>query len=174
MSSPALARLRFLLADVPTRWLPPFGSAYLRSHVYRRIGGIDVATDTFIMSRIRITGSAPERYANVRIGRTCLISTNVRLHADAPIVIDDDVTLSPFVEILTALDGGGEPSPVTIGRGSWIALGVRVMPGVTIGRGSVIASGSVVEDDIPANSLAEGRPARVVARLDPDSGHRVP
>jgi maltose O-acetyltransferase len=37
-----------------------------------------------------------------------------------------------------------------------------VLPGVTIGDDSVIGAGSLVSSDIPAGSLAVGRPARVV------------
>jgi acetyltransferase-like isoleucine patch superfamily enzyme len=162
--------MRFLLADLPTRWLPPFGSAYLRSHVYRRIGGLDVATDAFVMSAIRFPGPGVPRVADVHIGARCLISTNVVLRTTAPIVIEDDVTLSPFCEINT------EPGrQVRIGRGSWLALRVIVGPGVTIGPGCVVASGSVIEAGtvIPPNSFAEGAPATVVGALEPDSGHRV-
>ena len=37
-----------------------------------------------------------------------------------------------------------------------------IMPGVTIGEGAVIGSGSLVTKDIPAWSIAIGRPARVI------------
>lgn len=46
-----------------------------------------------------------------------------------------------------------------------IGVGVILQPGITIGRGSVIAAGSVVKDDIPANVIAAGNPAKVITRV---------
>jgi acetyltransferase-like isoleucine patch superfamily enzyme len=42
-----------------------------------------------------------------------------------------------------------------------IGGGVTICPGVTIGRGSFIAAGTVVNKDVPPNSLAMGVPARI-------------
>ena len=39
------------------------------------------------------------------------------------------------------------------------------MPGVVIGENSLIGSGSVVTKDVPANSVAFGNPAKVVAKI---------
>lgn len=55
--------------------------------------------------------------------------------------------------------------PVTIGNDVWIGGNVTILPGVTIGDNAVIGAGSVVTEDIPANSLAVGAPARVVRQL---------
>ena len=37
-----------------------------------------------------------------------------------------------------------------------------------MGTNSVVGAGSVVVDDVPANTIAAGNPARVVKQLDPD------
>jgi len=37
-----------------------------------------------------------------------------------------------------------------------------VMPGVTIGEGAIVGAGSLVTKDIPAWTIATGRPAKVV------------
>lgn len=39
------------------------------------------------------------------------------------------------------------------------------MPGVTIGEGAVIGAGSLVTKDIPAWTIAVGRPAKVVKQI---------
>ena len=41
-----------------------------------------------------------------------------------------------------------------------------VMPGVTIGRNAVVGAHSFVNQDIPADSVAYGVPAKVVRRVD--------
>lgn len=48
----------------------------------------------------------------------------------------------------------------------WLGYGVIVLDGVHIGRGAVIGAGSVVNQDIPADTIAVGTPARVVRNRD--------
>jgi acetyltransferase-like isoleucine patch superfamily enzyme len=48
---------------------------------------------------------------------------------------------------------GYETAPVHIEDNVWIGAGVIVLKGVTIGEGSVIAAGTVVNKDIPRNSI---------------------
>jgi len=52
--------------------------------------------------------------------------------------------------------------PIIIGDDVWLGVGVIVLEGVRIGRGAVIGAGAVVTQDIPANGIAVGVPARVV------------
>ena len=42
---------------------------------------------------------------------------------------------------------------------------VTVLKGVTIGDHCVIGAGSLVSSDIPSNSFAAGRPARVIREI---------
>lgn len=60
--------------------------------------------------------------------------------------------------------------PVVIGRDCWIGGHVTICPGVTIGDRTVIGAGAVVTQDIPADSLAVGNPARVVRTLNQSAG----
>lgn len=59
--------------------------------------------------------------------------------------------------------------PITIGDQVWIATDVFVAPGVTIGRGAVVGVRSTVFDDIPAGSVAFGKPARPMRRRSESS-----
>lgn len=54
---------------------------------------------------------------------------------------------------------------VKICKGAAIGMGTIVMPGVTIGEGAVIGAGSLVTHDIPAWTIAVGRPAKPVKTL---------
>ncbi|MBO5251339.1 MAG: sugar O-acetyltransferase [Bacteroidaceae bacterium] len=56
--------------------------------------------------------------------------------------------------------------PITVGDDCWIAGGVVICPGVTIGKRCIIAAGSVVNKDIPDDSLAAGVPAVVKKKLN--------
>lgn len=59
--------------------------------------------------------------------------------------------------------------PVKIGERCWIGGNVTICPGVTIGDRCVIGAGAVVVNDIPADSLAVGNPAKVVRTLNKKS-----
>jgi len=49
-------------------------------------------------------------------------------------------------------------APVKIGDNVFIGGGVIILKGVTIGENSIISAGSVVNKDIPANTIAAGNP----------------
>jgi maltose O-acetyltransferase len=92
----------------------------------------------------------------------------------APITIGDDTQIGPHVQLLTPthpVDAEQRRSkieaagPITIGSNVWLGGGVIVLAGVTIGDNSVIGAGSVVTNDIPADSVAVGNPARVIRKL---------
>lgn len=55
--------------------------------------------------------------------------------------------------------------PVSIGNDVWIGAGVSILPGVKIGNNCVIGAGSVVNKDIPDNSLAVGNPCKVIKQI---------
>lgn len=61
--------------------------------------------------------------------------------------------------------------PVKIGDNVRFGFDCTVLKGVTIGNNCFIAAGSIVTKDIPDNSVAAGRPAKVICSLD-DYYHR--
>ena len=52
--------------------------------------------------------------------------------------------------------------PVSIGDDCWLGGGVIVLPGVTIVNRCVIGASSVVNKDIPDDSVAVGNPCHVI------------
>ena len=58
--------------------------------------------------------------------------------------------------------GGMIFHPIHIGKNVWLGANVTVLPGVTIGDGAIIAAGAVVTNDVPANMIAAGVPAKVI------------
>lgn len=86
--------------------------------------------------------------------------------------IGDNVTLAPRVHVL-AHDasfchhvGYARVGNVTIGNNVFVGAESVILPGVTIGDNCVIGANSTVTNDIPANSVAVGSPARVISTLD--------
>lgn len=62
---------------------------------------------------------------------------------------------------------------ICIGKGVHIGMDTVIMPGVTIGDGAIIGAGSLVTKDIPAWSVAVGRPAKVVKMLNKTSENTI-
>ena len=55
--------------------------------------------------------------------------------------------------------------PVHICKNAAIGMDSMIMPGVTIGEGAVIGAGTLVTKDIPAWTIAIGRPAKVIKEI---------
>lgn len=56
-------------------------------------------------------------------------------------------------------------SKIVLKKGCLIGMNSMIMPGVTIGEGAIVGAGSLVTKDIPAWTIATGRPAKVVKEI---------
>ncbi|MDD4527209.1 MAG: acyltransferase [Candidatus Margulisbacteria bacterium] len=56
---------------------------------------------------------------------------------------------------------------IILKKGCLIGMNSMIMPGVTIGEGAIVGAGSLVTKDIPAWTIATGRPAKVVKEITP-------
>lgn len=54
---------------------------------------------------------------------------------------------------------------IHIGKGVMIGMETLIMPGVTIGDGAIVGAYSLVTKDIPAWTIATGRPAKVIKEI---------
>jgi serine O-acetyltransferase len=84
-------------------------------------------------------------------------------------VIGDDVVVGSNVTI-----GGrsGHSQLPVIGAGAYIGTGARILGPVCIGQNSVIGANAVVLQDVPANSVAVGIPARIIRENIADGAFR--
>ena len=55
---------------------------------------------------------------------------------------------------------------ITIGNNCFIGCRSTILPGVKIGDNSIIGAGSVVNRDVPSNTVAAGVPCRVICTLE--------
>ena len=55
--------------------------------------------------------------------------------------------------------------PIVVGNNVWIGGNCCVLPGVTIGDNVVIGAGSVVNKNIPSNSVAVGNTCRIIKEI---------
>lgn len=110
----------------------------------------------------------------LHVGARTFINFNFVALDVARITIGEDCQIGPNVQLLTAthpLDAEQRrkkleaAKPIAIGNNVWLGGGVIVCPGVTIGDNTVVGAGAVVVENLPANVLAIGNPARVVRNL---------
>lgn len=93
------------------------------------------------------------------IGKKVNVQDNSVLHQSPnnPLILEDHVTIGHSVILHSC----------TVKKGALIGMGSIVLDGAVIGEGAFIGAGSLVPQGkvIPPNSLAFGRPAKVVRDL---------
>lgn len=112
------------------------------------IGDVEVGAETWIGPFTVLDGSG-----GLRIGSSCSISAGVQIYTHDT--------------VRRALTGGSadiERAEVTIGDNTYLGPNALVTKGVAIGTHCVIGAQSLVNRDIPSNSIVFGVPGRVVGR----------
>lgn len=147
-------RAKFLMNIMDWAILEPFAPRKLRPWILKRLG-CHIGKDVFIGDHVRVdTGHADLIYigdhAHVTGGcRLLCHQRNLRLYYKG-----DDAAKLPY-----------RLGEIHIGKGVMIGMETLIMPGVTIGDGAIVGAFSLVTKDIPAWTIATGRPATVVKEV---------
>lgn len=147
-------RLKFLEGMLDWSILEPFEPRKLRPFILRRMG-CKVGKGCFMGDYVRIDTSHPDLITiedNVSIASGSRLLCHQRDFSDF-CVGDDYMKLGYVVK------------PIVLKKGCLVGMESFVMPGVTIGEGAIVGAGSLVTKDIPAWTIAAGRPARVVKQI---------
>jgi putative colanic acid biosynthesis acetyltransferase WcaF len=102
------------------------------------------------------------------MGSRCTIGAEVEVYNFAPVVLEDDATVSQYTYICTASHDYTGPAmkltfrPISIGPKAWVAAGSFIGPGVVIGEGAVVGARSVVTRDVRPWMIVAGNPAREI------------
>lgn len=145
----------FLLKYVMNSWvLSPFLPRKIRPWVLRKVG--------------------------CHVGKGCFIGDSVKIddgHSDM-ITLEDGVSIAGGTRLLCHqrdfadyfvgsdyLSLGYIVKPIVLKKGCLVGMESFVMPGVTIGEGAIVGAGSLVTKDVPAWTIATGRPAKVVKEI---------
>lgn len=111
--------------------------------------------------------------ANLTIGDRCTCHNNF-LNVCEPIVIGDDVGLSPDVAIIThgywmsVLDGYPATfAGVTIEDKVIVGYRSLILMGVTLGESAVVGAGSVVTKNVDPYTVVAGNPAKFIRKIVP-------
>lgn len=142
---------------------------------------------TKILKRLKPKTVTSEEYLNklrakgIKIGTGTIAFTpsNIQIDVTRPelLEIGEDVFLNRGTTILTHdwvsfcfvnryNDFIPSHGRVKIGNNVWLGQHVTILKGVTIGDNVIIGAGSIVSKSIPSNSVAVGRPAKVVCTFE--------
>jgi acetyltransferase-like isoleucine patch superfamily enzyme len=109
--------------------------------------------------------------AKTVLGQECTISAYQHVSIGRECVIADRVMLIDFDHGMVEVDRpirlqGIYKRDVRVGHNVWIGYGACILRGVTIGDNAVIGTNAVVTNDVPANAVVGGVPARVIRMRD--------
>ncbi len=117
-------------------------------------------------------GSFVEIQKNARIGVRCKVSSHTFICEG--VTVEDEVFIGHGVMFINdrepratangALQTEAEWTviPTKVCKGASIGSGAVIMCGVTIGKRALIGAGPVVTNDVPANTVVAGIPARLI------------
>jgi acetyltransferase-like isoleucine patch superfamily enzyme len=115
--------------------------------------------------------------AKTVLGQECTISAYQHVSIGRECVIADRVMLIDFDHGMVEVDRpirlqGIYKRDVRVGHNVWIGYGACILRGVTVGDNAVIGTNAVVTNDVPANAVVGGVPARVIRMRDEPSEMR--
>ncbi|HEX8120464.1 MAG TPA: acyltransferase [Solirubrobacteraceae bacterium] len=121
--------------------------------------------------KIRVHEGEVSIGAKTVIGQECTISAFQHVAIGRECIVADRVMLIDFDHGIVEVDRpirmqGIYKRDVNVGNNVWMGYGACVLRGCTVGDNSVLGTYAVVTDDIPANVVAAGVPAKVLRRRE--------
>ena len=113
------------------------------------------------------------RDAKISIGENTTVGYHNFFFASKGITIGDNCLIAPFVYIVDSNHQAKKgilinqqeniSEEINIGNDVWIASNVTILKGVTVEDGAIIAANSVVNNDVKANTIVGGSPAKYIS-----------
>ena len=116
--------------------------------------GVAISPSARVDSSVKI-GAGTVVFAGAIVQPDTVIGEHVIVNTGA--TIDHDCVIGDFAHIAPGVNIAGN---VSLGQGAFLGIGSAVIPGKRIGEWTTIGAGSVVLQDIGANKIAYGVPAR--------------
>jgi acetyltransferase-like isoleucine patch superfamily enzyme len=111
---------------------------------------------------------------DIEIADGANIGFNCEVFSASRVTVGKDVLMAAYSYIIGGDHDFSDPSAavlaqsrksagVSIGDGTWLGAGAKILDGVAIGEHAVIGAGAVVRDNVEPHAIAVGIPARVVS-----------
>lgn len=137
--------------------------------------GVHLGNNVSILSGsiIDCTGVYGNIGDGISIGNNVGIAQNAFIQVRGYVIIGNDVIIGPNVSIFSESHifedintpirtQGVSRKGITIGEGVWIGTRSIILDGVNVGANSIIAAGSLVNKDVPDNTIVGGVPAKIL------------
>ncbi len=105
---------------------------------------------------------------NFKLGLYTDIGAFTYINAKSGVVIEDGVQIGSHCSVYSYSTIDGVEGKVLLRKNCKIGSHSAILPGVTVGENSIVGAFSLVKDDIPANVVAFGIPAKVIRQLTKD------
>lgn len=162
-----------LFLVMPAKFIAPT----LRKYGARIGEGVEIHSPLIVHN----ASSAPgKHYARLVIGDDCYFGRDVFFDLKDEICIENCVTVSMRVTLITHTDVGKSPvaqrlppshAPIVLRRGAYIGAGATILQGVEIGVEAIVGAGAVVRRSVPGQGVYAGDPAQQITTLaNPTSG----
>jgi len=141
----------------------PIPSYKLRNLYFKYILKNDIEASVSLHRDIDLTC-----VGGIKISHNTTINKYVYIDGRGKLSIGENVSISPYVKIITASHDVNSATFEYIIKSTlicdyvWIGTEAIILPGVTIGKGAVIAAGSVVTKDVQPFDIVAGNPAKVI------------
>lgn len=160
------------------RWWVTRGLTQLGEKVYieqnvcflRHPENVRLGAHVMIKEGVRVCPTNPS--ALIQIGDWTTVGAHSFLYASKEISIGNNCLIAPFCYFVDSDHGIAtgrlireqpmESLPIKVGDDVWIGTGAVITRGVTIHNGAVVAARAVVTEDVPANAIVAGIPARTL------------
>ncbi len=88
------------------------------------------------------------------------------INAKHGVIIKDNVQIGSHCSIYSISTIDNKTGKVVLNKNCKIGSHSTILPGVSVGENSIIGAHSLVIDDIPANVIAFGVPAKIIRNID--------
>jgi acetyltransferase-like isoleucine patch superfamily enzyme len=115
-------------------------------------------------------------FGGLKIGKNCFIGNQVLFDLADEIILEDHVTISERSAILTHTNVGYKDhplqeifpafsKPVVLKTGCFIGVNTTILPGTTVGRKTFVGACSLINKDVPDDSMVAGIPYQILRKL---------
>lgn len=108
--------------------------------------------------------------ANLVMGDNTCLANDVDCYNVAPIILEDNVTVSQGAYLCTASHDIGDPmhqlitAPIVLKDQAWIGARAFIGMGITIGQGAVVGATASVYKDVEPWTVVGGNPAKFIKK----------
>ena len=102
---------------------------------------------------------------NLKLGKKIDIGAFSYINAKNGIIMEDDVQIGSHCSLYTISTIDNKEGKIILKKNCKIGSHSTIMPGVTIGENSIVGAHSLIKNDIPANVVAFGCPAKIIKKI---------